>query len=483
MTATFASPEKRETLLERAAALRQISISHEDVYRLRHLLTGYHAPMTELLDPSTWHTHARGQIAQLARLRRESTTLGIPSSPVAALDVGPENAEQLCVGDSVALRDPEGVLMAIVELTGIGTETGALYGSLVGVDDPLPIDFARNQLTPVEIHAWSNECGHDRFVALNASRLPDQRNLARIQKMLEASDIPVLYNLFVDARDLGVYRSRPWIAAHQALVDRLPAGSRLNVVALDARLLNDSTARSWIFSQFSFAAGAEQTLDECITEHEHETGIAALRSDTLPRSDIVPRACVPLLQAAFPAPHRQGFTVFFTGLSGSGKSTIANQVRTELLSRAQRPVSMLDGDLVRQHLSSELGFSREHRITNVLRIGYVASEITRHGGIAICAPIAPYQQMRREVRDMVSQYGGFIEVHVATSFEQCEQRDVKGLYARARAGLIKDFTGLDDPYEEPTHPELRLETVGTSPEACAELVIQRLTELGYLLSD
>ena len=139
--------------------------------------------------------------------------------------------------------------------------------------------------------------------------------------------------------------------------------------------------------------------------------------------------------------------MFFTGLSGSGKSTVANALMVKLMEMGGRPVTLLDGDLVRKHLSSELGFSKEHRDLNIQRIGYVASEITKNGGIAICAPIAPYSATRKIVREMIEPLGGFIEIHVATPIEVCEARDRKGLYAKARAGILKGFTGIDDPYE------------------------------------
>ena len=155
------------------------------------------------------------------------------------------------------------------------------------------------------------------------------------------------------------------------------------------------------------------------------------------------------LRRSFPPRHKQGVTIFFTGLSGSGKSTIANVLLTKFLETGGRPVTLLDGDLVRKHLSSELGFSKEHRDINIRRIGYVASEITKNGGIAICAPIAPYDATRKHVRQMIEPHGGFILVHIATSVEVCEQRDRKGLYAKARAGILKEFTGISDPYEVP----------------------------------
>ena len=186
------------------------------------------------------------------------------------------------------------------------------------------------------------------------------------------------------------------------------------------------------------------------------------------------------LRRSFPPRHKQGLTIFFTGLSGSGKSTIANVLMTKFLEVGGRPVTLLDGDLVRKHLSSELGFSKEHRDINIRRIGYVASEITKNGGIAICAPIAPYDAVRRQVRSMVEPVGGFILVHVATPLDICEQRDRKGLYAKARAGMIKEFTGISDPYEEPKDAEVVINTADLSPEEAAQEIILHLEREGFI---
>ena len=186
------------------------------------------------------------------------------------------------------------------------------------------------------------------------------------------------------------------------------------------------------------------------------------------------------LRKAYPPRSRQGFTLFFTGLSGSGKSTLAKIIYAKLLEAGGRPVTLLDGDIVRQHLSSELGFSKEHRNLNVNRIGYVASEITKNRGVAICAPIAPYTQMRRSVREMIEPHGDFIEIHVATSLEACEARDRKGLYAKARRGEIPEFTGISDPYEIPEHPELRVQTEGLTPMEAAQDIYLYLLREGYL---
>ena len=186
------------------------------------------------------------------------------------------------------------------------------------------------------------------------------------------------------------------------------------------------------------------------------------------------------LRRSYPPRHKQGVTIFFTGLSGSGKSTIANVLLTKFLEMGGRPVTILDGDLVRKHLSSELGFSKEHRDINIRRIGYVASEITKNGGIAICAPIAPYDSVRKHVRQMIEPYGGFILVHVATPIETCEERDRKGLYAKARAGIVKEFTGISDPYEAPTDAEVVINTAELSAEESAQEIILHLEQQGFI---
>ncbi|MFP3999997.1 MAG: bifunctional sulfate adenylyltransferase/adenylylsulfate kinase, partial [Desulfobacterales bacterium] len=184
------------------------------------------------------------------------------------------------------------------------------------------------------------------------------------------------------------------------------------------------------------------------------------------------------LQRAYPPPGRQGFTVFLTGLSGAGKSTIAKVLYSKFLERGDRPVTLLDGDIVRRNLSSELSFSKEHRNINVLRIGFVAGEITKNRGVAICAPIAPYETTRREIRQNIEAYGGFIEIHVSTPIEECEKRDRKGMYAKARAGLISGFTGVDDPYEEPVNPELRIDTTNLTPAEAAQEILLFLSNKG-----
>src|SRR6187397_2378833 len=174
-----------------------------------------------------------------------------------------------------------------------------------------------------------------------------------------------------------------------------------------------------------------------------------------------------------------GFTLWFTGLSGAGKTTIAEIVGPEL-ERRGRLVEYLDGDAVRQHLSKGLGFSKEDRDTNIERIGWVASRLTRQGGAVIAAAISPYRETRAKARELVEQFGRFVEVYVATSLDECARRDVNGLYAKAFAGEIKGFTGVDDPYEAPESPEIVVETEGKTPEQSAEIVIAKLEELGLI---
>jgi sulfate adenylyltransferase len=208
--------------------------------------------------------------------------------------------------------------------------------------------------------------------------------------------------------------------------------------------------------------------------------------DMLSRGDRIPEwftfpEIADILGQAHPARLKQGVTLFFSGLSGSGKSTVANIVHAKLMELDFRPITILDGDIVRTNLSSELGFTKEHRSLNIKRIGFVANEITKNGGMAICCPIAPYEADRKANRELISQHGNYIEIFVATPIEECEKRDRKGLYAKARQGLVKGFTGIDDPYEAPTNAEIVLNTTKNSALACADQVLAYLREKGLIL--
>ncbi len=187
------------------------------------------------------------------------------------------------------------------------------------------------------------------------------------------------------------------------------------------------------------------------------------------------------LRCAFPPRSKQGFTIFMTGFSGSGKSTIAKVLLVKFMEMCDRPVTLLDGDIVRKNLSSELNFSKEHRNLNITRIGFVASEITKNGGIALCAPIAPYEESRKANRELISQYGGYIEVFVSTPLEVCEQRDRKGLYAKARSGKVKGVTGITDPYNAPRNPEIVIDTSEITPMEAVQEILLYLEEQGYIV--
>ncbi|MCR9192732.1 MAG: bifunctional sulfate adenylyltransferase/adenylylsulfate kinase [Gammaproteobacteria bacterium] len=188
------------------------------------------------------------------------------------------------------------------------------------------------------------------------------------------------------------------------------------------------------------------------------------------------------LRLAYPPKHEQGFTLFFTGLSGAGKSTLAQALIAKLMSVSRKRITLLDGDIVRKQLASELGFTKPDRDLNILRIGFVASEVTKAGGIVLCAAIAPYENVRRQNRALISQSGGYIEVYVSTPLSTCEKRDTKGLYAKARSGKLKGFTGVNDPYEAPIEPEITIDTSHLTIQEALRTIITFLKNSGYLKS-
>jgi len=219
----------------------------------------------------------------------------------------------------------------------------------------------------------------------------------------------------------------------------------------------------------------------CSSESFSNTRIlnSLLKQEDIPKWVAYPEV-LSALQRSYPSRSKQGLTLFFTGLSGSGKSTLARIIYAKFIEEGKRPVTLLDGDVVRLNLSSELGFSKTDRNINIRRIGYVASEITKNRGVAICAPIAPYKDIRREVRNNIEEYGSFIEIHVSTSLEECESRDRKGLYAKARKGIIPEFTGISDPYDVPENPEIRVDTVDVNPMQAAQDIYLYLIREGYI---
>jgi sulfate adenylyltransferase len=264
-----------------------------------------------------------------------------------------------------------------------------------------------------------------------------------------------------------------------------PSGSAQQLIAkhqheLAIRMVAvEEQAYSPKYKRFMPLQQLEDKGEEALTISETEVRNTLSRGEKLPRWFTYPDV-EKELAAVYPSHEKIGFTLFFTGLSGSGKSTLARMIHSRLIEEGGRPVTLLDGDVVRLNLSSELGFSKEHRNLNIRRIGFVANEISKNGGIAICAPIAPYTAMRRDVRDLIEQHGAFIEIHVATPLEVCEARDRKGLYAKARKGIIPEFTGISDPYEEPVKSELRIDTSQGTPMEQAQKIMLYLFREGYL---
>jgi len=240
--------------------------------------------------------------------------------------------------------------------------------------------------------------------------------------------------------------------------------------------------------EYQYFPKAESFLPASKSNKMKESGLRfseAKVREYLHADKTIPKWCsypeiLEIMKKAYPPRSKQGFTLFFTGLSGSGKSTLAKIVYAQLIEQGGRPVTLLDGDVVRLNLSSELGFSKEHRDLNIRRIGFVANEITKNYGVAICAPIAPYTKTRRDVRDLIEQHGTFIEIHVSTPLEVCEARDRKGLYAKARKGIIPEFTGISDPYETPEKPELDIDTSTMTPLEASQEVILYLFQKGFL---
>ncbi|MFC7385000.1 adenylyl-sulfate kinase [Sphaerisporangium rhizosphaerae] len=340
-------------------------------------------------------------------------------------------------GDELTLRDPEGAAVAVVSVTE-RTADGLVAGPVTSLGAPEHGPFARLRRSPEQVRA---ELGERPVLAVTMrGPLDDLDEITATARELDAAIL--LLPLAFGEGGPAVVR-----AALKAR-DRLPSGTAVAVVPLAPR---------------------EPEIDLELREHV-ATAYGAVEHLAGPEPVTLPGP-----------PHRRGLVVFFTGLSGSGKSTIARGLHDALLERGTRTVTYLDGDVVRRLLSAGLTFSRHDRDLNIRRIGFVAAEVARHGGLAICAPIAPFAATRDEVRHMVEGVGAdFLLVHVATPLDECERRDRKGLYAKARAGLIPEFTGISSPYEEPEDADLTLDTTGISVERGVERVLDVLTAGGWL---
>jgi len=413
-------------------------------------------------------------------------------------------------------------------------------GRLEGLQLPSHYDFKTLRMTPAELRSRFAKRGWRRVVAFQTRNPMHRAHLELTVRAAKEVEANLLVNPVVGMTKPGDVDHYTRVRAYQAIMDRYPRNTaELALLPLAMRLAGPREA-IWhaiirknhgcthlIVGRDHAGPGSDSSgkpfygpydAQELLAEHEKELGVAMVPfkmvvylpdddryvpvdeitegektlsiSGTELRERLADGRDIPEwftfsrvaeeLRRTHPPRSRQGFTVFFTGLSGSGKSTVANVLQVKLLEMGGRPVTLLDGDLVRKNLSSELGFSKEHRDLNIKRIGFVASEITKNGGIAICAPIAPYDEVRKAVRGMIGPLGGFALIHISTPLEVCEQRDRKGLYAKARAGLLKEFTGISDPYEDPDDADLVIDTTDISPDEAANQIILQLEHEGFI---
>lgn len=460
-----------------------------------------------------------------------------------SLDVSEAFADKIAAGNQIALRDQEGLLVAVLTVSetfptpGDSQERGpiCLAGKLEGIEPPVHHDFKLFRLSPEELQTKFDKMGWHKVMGFMTRQPLHQRELNETYNAARSTEANLLLNLAVGAvrPEDGLHYARVHCLEH--VLDRYPSQTTDLVLTplyqrhrgLDDALLHAIVLRNQGCTHYmldrEYCPMGETGQDygqiqETLSAYNEKLGIEIVQNEPMVHSqkrggyvladqvaegeavnemsaddfaerlkadlDIPDWYSFPEVVEEMRKVHRPcselGVTVFFTGLSGSGKSSIANALLVKMMEMGGRPITLLDGDIVRQNLSSELGFSKEHRDLNIRRIGYVASEITKHGGMAICAPIAPYAHTRQYVRDIIEEVGGFVEVYVATSLEVCEARDRKGLYAKARAGVIKEFTGISDPYEAPQRPELKIDTQGISPEEAAQRVILTLEKLGYI---
>ncbi len=484
------------------------------------------------------------------------------------LDVAQAFADRVEPGQDIALRDPEGVILAILSVTDKWTpdkhrearhvygaddlahpavnylhhKAGPVYlgGPVTGIQPPVHYDFKARRDTPNELRAYFRKLGWRRVVAFQTRNPLHRAHQELTFRAAREAEANLLIHPVVGMTKPGDIDHFTRVRCYEAVLDHYPAATTtMSLLNLAMRMAgpreavwhgiirkNHGCTHMIVGRDHAGPGKNSQGKDfygpydaqELFKAHAAEIGIEMVDFkqmvyvqekaqyypvDEVPEGSTVLDisgtelrrrlqegidipdwfsfpAVVEELRRTKPPRHRQGFTVFFTGFSGSGKSTIANALMVKLMEMGGRPVTLLDGDVVRKHLSSELGFSKEHRDLNIQRIGFVASEITKNGGIAICAPIAPYASTRRTVREMIEAYGAFVEVHVATSLEECERRDRKGLYKLAREGKIKEFTGISDPYDVPENPELRLDTENVEVDHCAHQVLLKLEQMGLV---
>lgn len=554
----YVSHEIAQKLKVEAADLISWDLTPRQICDLELLMNGGFNPLIGFLSEADYNS-----VVETMRLEDGS----LWPMPI-TLDVGEAFAEKLNIGQDIALRDQEGVILATMTVTDrwmpdkakeaklvfgaddlahpavnyLHNTAGAVYlgGPVVGIQQPIHYDFRARRDTPNELRAYFRKLGWRKVVAFqtrNPLHRAHQELTFRAAKEAQAN---LMIHPVVGMTKPGDIDHFTRVRCYEAVLDKYPAATTtMSLLNLAMRMAGPREAvwhglirknhgcTHFIVGRDHAGPGKNSAGEEfygpydaqdLFRAYQEEMGIEMMdfkhmvyvqeRAQYEPADEIeegvtvlnisgtelrrrlsegleIPEwfsfpEVVAELRKTRPPRSKQGFTVFFTGFSGSGKSTIANALMVKLMEMGGRPVTLLDGDIVRKNLSSELGFSKEHRDLNIRRIGYVASEITKNGGIAICAPIAPYASTRRAVREDVEQFGAFAEVHVATSIEECERRDRKGLYKLAREGKIKEFTGISDPYDVPENPELRVETENVDVDHCAHQVLLKLESMGLI---
>jgi len=379
-----------------------------------------------------------------------------------------EVAEMATGAGQLDLVDPEGAPLARLAVTGTwAADDGrvGLVGPVTSLADNVFGPFRRLYLSPAEVH---RDHPADELLAVAVRRPLSLSDIARIEESAGERGRTALLLVCAGSGMAQGVSGHALVRATQAATAHLERPALVVVVAAADR--GHEAANRWLLSSVARAFATETVILD-----------AAPFEPTGERSGL-PDDVAAIVAADRPPRDRQGVVFFFTGLSGSGKSTLARALMDHILEQGDRTVTSLDGDVVRHHLSKGLGFSREDRETNILRIGFVAAEISRHGGVAICSPIAPFEATRAEVRRMVEQAGGgFVLIHVATPLAECERRDRKGLYAKARAGLIPDFTGISSPYEEPPDA-VKVDTTDRDIAQCLDEILDAVITEGWLRS-
>ena len=554
----YVSYESAQKLKREAADLPSWDLSPRQICDLELLMNGGFSPLKGFLSEEDYN-------GVLDNMRLADGTLW--PMPI-TLDVSEDFADKLELGQDIALRDQEGVILGTMTVTdrwtpdksreaekvfGADDDThpavnylhntaGKVYlgGPVTGIQQPVHYDFKMRRDTPNELRAFFRKLGWRRIVAFQTRNPLHRAHQELTFRAAREAEANLLIHPVVGLTKPGDVDHFTRVRCYEAVLDKYPAATTtMSLLNLAMRMAGPREAvwhgiirrnhgcTHMIVGRDHAGPGKNRDgkdfygpydAQELFAKHQDEIGIEMVdfkqmvyvqeRAQYEPADEVQDGATVldisgtelrrrlregleipewfsfpevvGELRRRYPPRSRQGFTVFFTGFSGSGKSTIANALMTKLMEIGDRPVTLLDGDIVRKNLSSELGFSKEHRDLNIRRIGYVASEITKNGGIAICAPIAPYARTRRAVREEIEQYGAFLEVHVATSLEECERRDRKGLYKLAREGKIKEFTGISDPYDIPENPEVRLDTENVEVDHCAHQVLLKLEQMGLV---